>query len=84
MIHTTTDSSRSIKDTQCSGLVPSSRKKSTPAEQNPAAQKEGSTDGLRINTELKSGAEQNERTDPQKQPKKTLGQATLAGAEKSG
>jgi hypothetical protein len=66
------------------GLVPSSRKKSTPAERNRVAQKEGSMDGLRINTELKSGAEQNKRTDPQKQPEKTLGQATLTGAEKTG
>jgi hypothetical protein len=39
-------------------------------------------DGLHINTELKSRAEQDERTDPQKQPEKPPCQATLAGAEK--
>jgi hypothetical protein len=38
-------------------------------------------DGLHINTELKSRAEQDERTDPQKQPEKPPCQATLAGAE---
>jgi hypothetical protein len=43
---------------------------------------EGSLGGLCINTELKSGAEQDERTDPQKQPEKPPCQATLAAAEK--